>query len=61
MIWSGYNTPQKESDYENCVKVTLMLQCDPKLSKLKYGLYKAAMPGLTKTFYDNLTKFLDGL
>lgn len=40
------------------VKMTGFLQCDPKLSKLKYGLYRTALPSYTRDFYSSLVQYL---
>ena len=42
-----------------CVKSTFLLQCDAKLSKIKMGLYKTALPKLTKSFYESLNGYLE--
>ena len=41
------------------VKMTGFLQCDPKLSKLKYGIYRTALPNLTRDFYTSLVGYLE--
>lgn len=39
---------REDQKYETYVKLTTLLQCDPKLSRLKQGLYKTALPNFTK-------------
>lgn len=43
----------------NQVKVTLFMQCDLKLTKIKFGLYKTMLPQTTKLFYKNLNDFMN--
>jgi len=50
---------EAKPEFETCVKLTMLLQCDPKLSKMKYVIYRAALPGFTKQFYNELSRFLD--
>ena len=44
----------EEVEYENCVKMTILLQCDPKLPNWKFVAYKLAMPQFTKQYYNDL-------
>lgn len=41
------------------VKMVGFLQCDPKLSKLKYGIYRTALPNFTREFYTSLVAYLE--
>lgn len=49
---------QRQDEEQYQVKMTGFLQCDPKLSKLKFGLYRAALPTYTRDFYGNLVDYL---
>lgn len=41
-----------------CVKMTTLLQVDPRISKMQMSLYKAALPKLSKDFVSKLVGFL---
>jgi hypothetical protein len=50
---------ETKPQFETCVKLTMLLQCDPKLSKLKFAIYRAALPTFSKQFYNELSRYLE--
>ena len=58
-IEDSFALDEAKPQFETCVKLTMLLQCDPKLSKLKFAIYRAALPTFTKQFYNDLSRFLE--
>lgn len=61
----SYKDQDEENPYkteqvnlETCIKMTSLLQCDPKLPNWKFVAYKLAMPQMSKQYYNDLIKFL---
>ena len=38
--------------------MTSFVQCDPKLNKVKNGLYRTALPSISKDFFENVCNFM---